>query len=154
MEDPDDVHVAQDPVYDVYLTSSPPESVRRRFPTMAVCAVGAQTALRREVSGPAELDDLLDTLGELRIPLVDVHLLPARPEARSTYEVHVDGEVGESLLRHLRWSSHVVPGHARVRILAAARELQEFLLACTESGASIERVRLVTTAGRSRIALR
>ena len=135
-------------VYDVDLTSGPPEGVRMWFPTMTVRTVGTQTALRREAGGPAELDDLLDALSEMRIPLVDVHLVPATPGVPSTYEVHVDGEVGETLLRHLHWSRRVVPPHARVRVTAAGRELNELLRACTESGVGIERVRLVRAAGR------
>ena len=85
---------------------------------MTVRGVPTQTALRREVSGPAQLDELLETMSEMRIPLVDVHLLPAASGAGPTYEVRVDGEVGEPLLRHLNWSHSVVPGHARVRIAA------------------------------------
>ena len=111
---------------------------------MTVRGVPTQTALRRQVSGPAQLDEILDTIGEMRIPLVDVHMLPAASGAAPTYEVRVEGEVGEPLLRHLNCSHSLVPGHARVRIAAAARELLELLRACTESGATIERVHLVT----------
>jgi len=133
-------------VYDLILTSSPPEHVRRQFPTMRVRRVGTQTALRREVSGPDQVGDLLDALGEMRLPLVDLHLLPATTGTGTgaTYEVHVDGELGEPVLRYLSWSHHVVPAHVRVLIRAGARELAEFLLACSESGAGIERVRRVT----------
>lgn len=113
---------------------------------MMVREVRTQTALRREVSGPDQLDDLLSTLSEMRIPLVDVHLAqpPAAAGAGPTYEVRVDGEVGEPLLRYLKWSHAVVPGHVRVRIAAATRELLELLRACSESGSTIEHVHLVT----------
>ncbi len=111
---------------------------------MTVRGVPTQTALRRQVSGPAQLDELLDTISEMRIPLVDVHLLQAASGAGPTYEVRVAGEVGEPLLRHLKWSYSVLPGHARVRVAAAGRELLELLRACTESGSTIEQVRLVT----------
>ena len=111
---------------------------------MTVRGVPTQTTLRRELSAPAQLDELLRTMSEMRIPLADVHLLPAASGAGPTYEVRVDGEIGEPLLRHLNWSYSVVPSHARVRIAAPGHELLELLQACTENGSTIERVRLVT----------
>jgi hypothetical protein len=132
------------PVYDVILTDTPPAGVCRRFPTMTVRAVGTQTALRSDTSEPDQLDDLLEALSELRLPLVDLHLLREAPGVGAAYEVHVDGVVGAPLLRYLRWSHRVVPCHARVQIRAAVRELGEFLAACSENGVHIERVRLVT----------
>ncbi|WP_426244825.1 hypothetical protein [Nocardioides sp. LHG3406-4] len=132
-----------EPLYDVLLASRPPESLRTRFPDMSVRPTGVQTSLRRRVSGPSQLDVLLEKLCSLGLPLVDVHRLPGATREEQTYEVRIEGEVGEPLLRYLAWPHHVVPGQTRVRIAAASGDLHQFLKDCTECGASIQQVRRV-----------
>ena len=72
----------------------------------------------------------------------------------ATYEVRVAGELGEPLLRYLRWSHYAVPEQTLVRLAAGSADLHRFLRACTDCGASIERVRRVAAraaaASRSR----
>ncbi len=135
-----------EPLYDVLLGSRPPESLRRSFPTMSIRLTGAQTALRRRVSEPRQLDALLEKLCSLGVQLLDIHRLPGPAGDDQTYEVRVAGEIGESLLRYLSWPHRVVPEQTRVRISAASGDLHQFLRACTESGASIQRVRRVDPA--------
>lgn len=135
---------AREQIYDVVLAGQPPESLRSRFPTMSIRGPDTHTALRRRVNGPALLDDLLEKVSGLGLPLLAVHRLPGGTGGEQTYEVRVDGELGEALLRYLSWSHHVVSGQTRVRIAAVTSELHQFLRACTECGASIQRVRLVT----------
>ena len=136
------------PVYDVLLGSRPPESLRDEFPTMSIQVTGAQTALRRRLSGPSQLDALLENLCALGVRLLEVHRLPGPVSQEQTYEVRVDGEVGEPLLQHLSWSHQVVPEQTRVRFAAASNDLHQFLRACTERGASIQRVHMVDPARR------
>lgn len=119
---------------------------------MSVQATGAQTSLRRRISGPAQLDALLEKLGSLGLPLLDIHRWPPTGGEEQTYEVRIDGRVGEPLLRHLSWTYAVVPERTRVRIAAASGDLHQFLRACTESGASIQRVRRVDRAGAGAVA--
>lgn len=132
-----------EPVYDVLLACPSPESLRSRFPRMAVQTIGAQTALRRRVGAPAQLDALLDEVLALGLSLLDVHRLPGPPGAEQTYEVRLAGEIGEPLLRRLSWPHRAVPAQTRVRITASTDELPEVLRDCTESGATIQRVRRV-----------
>jgi hypothetical protein len=144
MEPRTDADSARKQIYDVVLACEPPESLRHRFPNMWVRGPETHTALRRRVSGPARLDDLLEKLAGLGLPLVELHRLPGATAEQQTYEVRVEGELGEPLLRYLSWPHQVVSGQTRVRITAATVELHRFLRACTECGASIQRVRLVT----------
>ena len=136
------------PLYDVVLASRPPESLREKFPTMSIRVTAAQTALRRRVSEPRQLDALLENLCALGVRLLDVHRLPGPVSQEQTYEVRVEGEVGTPLLQHLSWSHQVLPEQTLVRIAAASHDVHQFLRVCTESGASIQQVRMVDPARR------
>ena len=137
--------------YEIRLAGAPPDSLRRRFPTMRIQALRAQTVLFRRSAGPRDLDRLLDQLRALGLPLAEIHQAPALPvgdpEARSvsngppptsSYEVRVEGELGEKLLRYLRWSSCVVAEQKSARLEATPSELQRFLSACSHHGVGIE----------------
>jgi hypothetical protein len=140
----DGVRVEEDPevLYDVHLGRRPPESLRSRFPSMTVRSTEPQTALRQRVNEPRQLDDLLEKVFSVGLVLTDVHRLP--PSAGlATYEVRVAGELGEPLLRYLRWFHYTVPEQTLVRLTAASADLLGFLRACTDSGARIERVRRI-----------
>ena len=155
---------AERPVlYDIHLRRPLPESLRSQYPSLIVRKIGAQTALRQQVRGPAQLDALLQKLCSVGLVLTDVHRLPpaasgclsAHGQSSDTesaetdggrvqgavYEVRVQGELGETLLRYLRWSHYVIPEQTRVRLVAGSAELHRFLQVCTDSGTSIERVR-------------
>jgi len=57
------------------------------------------------------------------------------------YEVKVEGQLGEPLLRYLRWSHRVEPAHATVRLQGiSAADLSSFLEACGDEGVTIEKV--------------
>ena len=135
--------------YEIRLAGAPPDSLRRRFPTMRVQALRAQTVLFRRSAGPRDLDALLDQLRSLGLPLAEIHQAPALPVenakdrsgARATersYEVRVEGELGEKLLRYLRWSSCVVADQKTARLEATPSELQGFLSACSHHGVGID----------------
>ncbi|MCW2823193.1 MAG: hypothetical protein JWQ91_110 [Aeromicrobium sp.] len=131
---------ASDALYDVLLANRPPEELLERFTAVSVWATRAQTSLTRRGSGPPQLDALLESLCSVGARLLEVHREPTGWDDRPTYEVRVEGEVGEPLLRWLNWSHRVVPGQTHVRIVASADELHHFLQACTASGAGIQRV--------------
>ena len=162
MKDRADAEAEPEILYDILLRRRPPEFLESRFPSMTICTTGAQTALRRRVQGPGQLDVLLHKLCSVGLILTDVHRLPAAGHDRFptdggpgsaevaalsagcvTYEVRVAGELGARLLRYLRWSHYAVPEQTLVRLAAAAPELHSFLRACTDYGAGIERVRRV-----------
>jgi len=137
--------------YEIRLAGAPPESLRRRFPSMRVQALRAQTVLFRRSAGPRDLDRLLDQLRSLGLPLTEIHQAPAVPmedpkdrsgardaAAERSYEVRVEGELGDKLLRYLRWSSCVVADQKTARLEATPTELQGFLSACSHHGVGIE----------------
>ncbi len=146
----DPAHTGPECVYDVHLRRRPPETLWVRYPAVAVHTTGSQTALRRRVTGQAQLDTLLQRLRSVGLVLMEVRRV-ADVATQSTetvrsgvvYDVRVDGELGEPLLRYLNWPHYTVPGQTMVRIDAAAADLHRFLEACTEAGVSIERVRRV-----------
>jgi hypothetical protein len=141
---------ADDPgaTYEIRLAGAPPDSLRRRFPTMRLQPLRDQTVLFRRSAGPDDLDALLDQLRSLGLPLTEIHRAPAAPvpdpadapESGGTrsYEVRVEGELGDTLLRYLRWSSCVVADQKSARLVATPTELQRFLSACSQHGVRIE----------------
>lgn len=153
MAPPDPAHSGRECVYDVHLRRRPPETLWVRYPAVAVHTTGSQTALRRRVTGQAQLDTLLQRLRSVGLVLMDVRRVssvatetPSAPDTvgcGEVYEVRVNGELGKPLLRYLNWPHYVVPGQTMVRIDAASADLFRFLQACTDAGASIERVRRV-----------
>lgn len=125
--------------YDVLLADRPPQSLLDRFPDVPVRTTAVQTELRRRLGDPSELDVLLEKLVSIGVPLVEIHS-SAAGRGETTYEVRVAGEVGEPVLCYLDWPHRVVPSQTRVRIGSPRAELHHFLLACTELGATIQRV--------------
>ena len=136
--------------YEIRLAGAPPDSLRRRFPSMRVLPMRAQTVLFRRSARPRDLDTLLDQLRSLGLPLAEIHQAPALPldpagatterngPATRSYEVRVEGELGDKLLRYLRWSSCVVADQKSARLDATPGELQHFLSACSHHGVGIE----------------
>jgi hypothetical protein len=112
---------------------------------MTVRSTKTQTALRNRVMESQQLDDLLEKVFSVGLVLTDVHRLPTTA-GLATYEVRVAGELGEPLLRYLRWFHYTVPEQTLVRLTAGSADLHRFLRACTDSGARIERVRRVLPA--------
>jgi hypothetical protein len=56
------------------------------------------------------------------------------------YEIRVEGELGETLLRYLRCPHRTVPEETVLRVDATSAELARLLRACSEHGLTIERV--------------
>jgi hypothetical protein len=151
--------------YEVQLTGRVPDSLRADHPDMTVRTVPAQTALRRRVSRPQELDALLREIGTVGLTVTGVHRavdtprgpLPAPRGASpaekagpgagtATYEIRVVGELGRPLLRHLRCTHYSVPQQTLVRLTLTVSELNRFLHACIDAGATLEQVRRVDPA--------
>ena len=64
------------PMYEIRLYGIPPESLRERYPTMAVRTTPAQTVLFRHVEGVSELDELLEELRSVGLALSELHMEP------------------------------------------------------------------------------
>jgi len=65
-------------LYEIRLQSTPPEPLRREFPTATVSTTRTETVLFRRVEDPGELDDLIDQLLSRGFVLTEVHeVLPS-----------------------------------------------------------------------------
>lgn len=141
--------------YQVQLTGRPPESLRSQYPSMTMHTTSAQTALRRRCEAPEQLDELIREVGAVGLTLTDVHRVagaarsadddtlptPRQSAGSATYELRVAGVLGGALLRHFHCSHYAIPEQTLVRLALAAAELNRFLRACTDCGATLERVR-------------
>ena len=118
---------------------------------MAVRTCVPQTALRRRVGEPAQLNALLHKLCSVGVVLTDVHRVPPVAQAGgATYEVRVAGELGAAPAPvPAVGPTAVVPERTQVRLALGSADLRRFLRACTDSGAGIERVRRVRAAAQA-----
>lgn len=142
--------------YEIRLRGAPPGWLRERYDAFRVSRAPAQTALFRSVASSGELDALLGRLTSLGLPLAEVHehKLP-RPGAGTwvdprqhpcSYEVRVDGRLGETFLTFLRWRHCVLPEQTTVQVEAGPDEVLRLLAACSDLGLGIERLRRVREA--------
>ena len=142
--------------YEVDLVGAAPAALRAAFPN-AVVRCTTETVLRAEVKQGTELDILLDKLLSMGLILTELHERPTEPGSEEQqhpprskgsvmttrmYDVRVEGELGEPLLRYLDCPHHVEPTRTVVRLDAVtASELDAFVRACRDVGLEIERVR-------------
>lgn len=144
----------EDPAtYEIRLQARPPSWLRERFDTLRVGRAPAQTALFSRVESSQELDVLLARLSSLGLTLAEVHevKLPAAREdgtdsrqQPSSYEVRVDGRLGDTFLNFLRWRHCTVPEQTTVRVDARPHDVLQLLATCSDLGLGIERVRRVS----------
>jgi hypothetical protein len=151
-------------LYDVQLRGRPPGAALAQHPGLRISTTGAQTVLMQPVTGPWQLDALLQKMRSVGLVLMNVHRrtvprrrpdLPSRGAdaddegmGPTTYEIRVQGELGEALLGYLACRHYVVPEQTLVRIEAPVDEVHRFLRGCTDGGAVIEwAVRVRATAG-------
>jgi hypothetical protein len=136
-------------VFEVQLRRRPDASLWSQYPAVAVQTTEPVTALR-SVSGPEQLDELLQRLRSVGLVLMDVHRATSAADDplghRAVHEVRVRGVLGEALLRYLRWPHYVIPAETRLRITMAPADLLAFLQACTAAGAGIEQIHRVDDA--------
>jgi hypothetical protein len=147
--------------YEIRLRGTPPDSLARQFASVRLGRARAQTVLFRRAESPAELDSLLASLRALGLCLAEVHELPLQvtSEAQSAehtgelwprprnYEVRVDGELDETLLRFLRWQHCLIPEQTSLCMDAGPDHVLEFIARCSELGLGIERVHRVGVCG-------
>ena len=69
-------------LYEIRLRGTPPEPLRREFPTATVSTTRTETVLFWRVEKPAELDELIDQLLSRGVVLTEVH--EVRPRLAST----------------------------------------------------------------------
>jgi predicted trehalose synthase len=142
--------------YEIHLQGTPSEALGARFAFTRVRRRPAQTVLMGRVASQDELADLLERVLALGLVLNEVHEVrvaskpqhPSPPEAgqRSVsraYEVRIDGQLDNTLLRFLKWRHQHLPEHAAVMLECTPEQVYAFLSDCCRLGLGIDRVRLV-----------
>src|SRR4051794_37934758 len=142
--------------YEIHLQGTPSEALAARFAFTRVRRRPAQTVLMGQVASQDELARLLERVLAMGLVLNEVHELrvgtkrrhpsPSEPGRRTTfraYEVRIDGQLDNALLRFLQWHHRHLPEHAAVWLEGTPEHVYAFLSDCCRHGLGIERVRRV-----------
>ena len=114
-------------VYEITLSRTPPAGLTARFPSVTLHSIPAVTVLYRQVVDPTEIDGLIERLRSL-----EMHA------SSSYYEVWIEGHLGESTLRSMRWAARFEQERTVVRVCATPGDLQLILDELTDSGVEID----------------
>ena len=94
-------------VYEITLRRTPPAGLTARFPSMTLHSMPAVTVLFRQVADPTEIDGLIERLRSIGITPLEMHA------SSSYYEFWIQGHLGESTLRSMRWAARFEQEHVR-----------------------------------------
>jgi hypothetical protein len=118
-------------VYEITVCGAPPPDLTARFPAITLHTSPAATVLSKQISDPAEVDELTEQLRSLGIALLEVRVSPRR------YEFRIEGRLGRSILRYLHWAFRLEKERTVIRV-ATHRELRMVLEQLAESGTQID----------------
>jgi hypothetical protein len=76
MEDRDPPVTASPATYEIRLQGTPPEPLKRRFPSATMFTTPTETVLFRSVEDASELDVLVDQLLSMGLVLTEIHEVP------------------------------------------------------------------------------
>jgi hypothetical protein len=119
-------------VYEITLHGAPPAGLTARFPSLTLFSVPAATVLSRRVVDLAEIDGLIEQLRAIGITPV---------EMRASFphcEVRVEGRLGDSIVRYMRWSARFEPERTVIRVLTTGEQLQLIVDELVDSGTGID----------------
>jgi hypothetical protein len=120
-------------VYEIILRGTPPRALIARLPAIAVLTEPPATVLFKQVTDPAEVDELTERLRTLGITPIEVRA------SAGHYELRIEGRLGRSILRYLQWDSRLELERAVVRVVATQHELRMILEQLAQSGTEMER---------------
>jgi hypothetical protein len=156
MEGADQELDAGSATYEIHLQGTPSEALGARFSFTRVRRRPAQTVLMRRVTSQDELAALLERVLALGLVLNEVHELrlgsklqheaPSEAGQRTVsraYEVRIDGQLDNTLLRFLQWRHQHLPEQAALTLKGTPEQVYAFLSDCCRLGLGIERVRRV-----------
>jgi hypothetical protein len=134
---------ADSATYEIRIRGAIARPLSELFPDLRVGWSPVETVLYRDISDLVELDLLLERLQSMGLVLSELRenppAFPTSPEVRS-YEVHVEGRLGQALLGTLGWSSRIQPEQSVVRMGGEAGDLDHLLESCSECGLVVDRV--------------
>jgi hypothetical protein len=119
-------------VYEITLRGTPPAGLTARFPSMTLHSMPVVTVLFRRVVDPTEIDGLIDRLRSIGIAPLEMHA------STPYYEFWIEGRLGESILRSMRWAARFEQERTVVRVFAAPGDLQLILDELAGSGIEID----------------
>ena len=119
-------------VYEITLRRTPPAGLTARFPSVTLHSIPAVTVLYRQVVDPTEIDGLIERLRSIGITPLEMHA------SSSYYEFWIEGHLGESTLRSMRWAARFEQERTVVRVCATPGDLQLILDELTDSGVEID----------------
>jgi hypothetical protein len=108
-------------VYEITLRGTPPAGLTARFPSMTLHSIPAVTVLVRRVVDPAEIDGLIERLRSIGITPLEMHA------SSPYYEFWIEGRLGKSILRSMRWAARFEQERTVVRVFATPGDLQLIL---------------------------
>ena len=108
-------------VYEITLRGTPPAGLTARFPSMTLHSRPAVTFLFRRVVDPTELDGLIERLRSIGITPMEMHA------SSPYYEFWIEGRLGKSILRSMRWAARFEQERSVVRVFATPGDLQLIL---------------------------
>jgi hypothetical protein len=119
-------------VYEITLHGAPPAGLTLRFPSLTLYSVPAVTVLSRRVVDLAEIDGLIEQLRAIGIAPVEMRA--SLPHC----EVRIEGRLGNSIVRYLRWAARFEPERTVIRVLTAGEQLRLILDELVGSGTGID----------------
>ena len=108
-------------VYEITLRGTPPAGLTARFPSMTLHSIPAVTVLFRRVVDPTEIDGLIERLRSIGITPLEMHA------SSPYYEFWIEGRLGKSILRSMRWAARFEQERTVVRVFATPGDLQLIL---------------------------
>jgi hypothetical protein len=120
-------------VYEIILRGAPPRALIARLPAITVLTEPPATVLFKQISDPAEVDELTERMRTVGITPLEVRA------SSSHYELRIEGRLGRSILGYLQWDSRLEPERAVIRLVATQQELRMILEQLAQGGTEIER---------------
>ena len=119
-------------IYEITLHGAPPVGLTARFPSLTLYSIPAATVLTRRVADPAEIDGLIEQLRSIGIT-------PLEMRASSPHcEFRIAGQLGDSIVRYMRWAARFEPERTVMRVLTTPEQLQLILDELADSGTGID----------------
>jgi hypothetical protein len=119
-------------VYEITLHGAPPAGLTARFPSLTLFSVPAATVLSRRVVDLAEIDGLIEQLRAIGITPIEMRV--SFPHC----EVRVEGRLGDSIVRYMRWSARFEPERTVIRVLTTGEQLQLIVDELVDSGTGVD----------------
>jgi hypothetical protein len=119
-------------VYEITLKGAPPAGLTTRFPALMLYSVPAATVLSRRVIDPAEVEGLIEHLRSIGITPLEIRA------SSPYYEFRIEGRLGDSIVRYMRWSARFEPERTVMRVSTSGKQLQLILDELAESGIGID----------------